>query len=132
MPESRVFSLNPSHVGLADNLVAVWNVLGINFVLIRNIEEALPGTDYDPNGFKGGGTAVTDSPRQNPRFKMVYSCPDPNFVFYSTLASQLRDKKESLKQDLQTAESDVWEHLQHELAAYFRNFGTELHQLRHP
>ena len=53
MPESRVFSLNPSHVGLADNLVAVWNVLGINFVLIRNIEEALPETDYDPNGFKG-------------------------------------------------------------------------------
>lgn len=41
-------------------------------------------------------------------------------TIYSTLASQLRDKKESLKQDLQTAESDVWEYLQNELATIFR------------
>jgi hypothetical protein len=27
MPEACVFSLDPSHVGLADNLVAVWNLL---------------------------------------------------------------------------------------------------------
>lgn len=39
---------------------------------------------------------------------------------YSTLASQLQDKKEKLKQDLQTAERDVWEHLQHELNTIFQ------------
>jgi hypothetical protein len=42
MPESRVFPLDPSHVGLADNLVTVRDVLGIHLVAIRDIEEALP------------------------------------------------------------------------------------------
>ena len=82
MPEPCVFSLDPSHIGLADNLVPVRDVLGIHLVSIRDIEVALPETDHDPNGFKGGGTAVTDSPSQNPRLKMVYGCPNPDFVFF--------------------------------------------------
>ena len=82
MPETGVFSLDPSHIGLADNLVSIGDVLGINLVAIGDIEEALPETDHDPNGFKGGGTVVTDSPRQNAGLEVVYGCPDPDFVFF--------------------------------------------------
>jgi len=82
MPETGVFSLDPSHIGLADNLVSIRDVLGIHLVAIGDIEKALPQADHDPNRCKGGSTVVTDGPRQNPRFKVVYGCPDPNFVFF--------------------------------------------------
>lgn len=49
MPQSCVFSLDPSHVGLADNLVSVWDVLGVDLVSISDIEEALPETGHDPH-----------------------------------------------------------------------------------
>ena len=63
MPEPSVFSLNSSHVGLADNLVPVRDVLGIHLIAIGHIEEALPETNHNPNGFKRRCTVVTDRPR---------------------------------------------------------------------
>ena len=83
MSESCVFSLDPSHVGFANNLVPVWDVLGINLVAIGDVEEALPETHHDPQGLEGCCTTITESPRQNPRFKVVYRCPEPDFVFLS-------------------------------------------------
>jgi hypothetical protein len=34
MSKSRIFSFDTGHVGLADNLVSIWDVLGIHLVLI--------------------------------------------------------------------------------------------------
>jgi hypothetical protein len=42
MSESRVFPFDSRHIGLADNLVPVRDVFGIDFVAIGDIEEALP------------------------------------------------------------------------------------------
>jgi hypothetical protein len=42
MPEPGVFSLNPSHISLADNLVSIRDVLGIHLVAIGDVEKALP------------------------------------------------------------------------------------------
>jgi len=63
MPEPGVLSLDPSHIGLANNLVSIWDVLGVDLVPIGDIKEALPETDHDPYRFKGGCTTVTDGPR---------------------------------------------------------------------
>lgn len=83
MPQSRVFTLNASHVGFANNLVSIWNVAWIDFVSIGDIEEALPSLRHCPDRFEGLGASVSYSPGQNSRLKVVHCCPYPGLVFLS-------------------------------------------------
>lgn len=48
MPQSSIFSLDPRHVGFADNLVPIRNVLRMHLVAIGDIKVALPETDNGP------------------------------------------------------------------------------------
>lgn len=62
MSQPGVLPLDTGHIGLADNLVTVWNELWIDRIAISNIEKALPQPHQLPQGFKGCSAAVTDSP----------------------------------------------------------------------
>ena len=60
--QSGVLTLHSGHVCLADDLIAIGNVMGIHFQPIRDVEEAFPQTDPRPQGFKGLGTRVAHPP----------------------------------------------------------------------
>jgi hypothetical protein len=86
VPQARVFSFDSGHIGLADNLVAVWwspsGMLPIDLPSIRDIEVALPSFDRCPQRLEGGCTRIANDPTENPTLKVIYSCPDPDFVFF--------------------------------------------------
>ena len=46
--QSGVLTVHSGHVGLADDVIAIGNVMGIDFQPIRDVEEALPHTDHRP------------------------------------------------------------------------------------
>ena len=46
--QSCVLTFYSGHIGLADNLIAIWNVLGIDLIAIGYIKEALPKTHHGP------------------------------------------------------------------------------------
>lgn len=60
--QSGVLTLHSGHVCLADDLIAIGNVMGIHFQPIRDVEEAFPQTDHRPQGCKGLGTMVAHHP----------------------------------------------------------------------
>jgi hypothetical protein len=80
MPQASVFSLNTSHVSLADNLVARFNKHWIDFPAIGNIKETLPAFDKTPQTLEGGTTAVAYHPGQNSRLVVIDCGPNPQLV----------------------------------------------------
>lgn len=60
--QSGVLTFHSGHVGLADDLITIRNVLGVDFVSIRHIKEALPETDHCPQRFKRLSTMVANNP----------------------------------------------------------------------
>ena len=58
VPQSGVPTLHSGHVGLADDLTAIGNVIGIDFQPIRDIEEAFPYTDHGPQRPKTTKTVI--------------------------------------------------------------------------
>ena len=82
MAQSNVLPFDPSHVCLADNLVARWNETRIDGPPIGDIEVALPGSDQCPKGLEGFGTVLTEHPAQNSRFEVVNRRPQPISCFF--------------------------------------------------
>ena len=81
MPQAGVFPFDSNHVCLADNLVTLRYKFGISRVAIGDIKEALPPFHQVPQGLKRFATVVTHDPAENASFEVVYSSPQPDFVF---------------------------------------------------
>ena len=62
MSQAGVLAFNPSHIGFADDLVALRNELRINGITIGDPEVAGPVFDPLPQGCKGSRAVVTDDP----------------------------------------------------------------------
>jgi hypothetical protein len=58
MSQSGIFTLNSSHVGLADNLILCVDEHFVDTVTIGNPEIALPNFNHCPQGFKGFTTPI--------------------------------------------------------------------------
>lgn len=82
MPKSIILAFDSGHISLADDLVASRNKFWIDGPPVSDIKEAVPGCHNRPQGFKRFST-IADDPPQDPSFKMVYSGPNPDFVFLS-------------------------------------------------
>ena len=75
VPQSSVFPFDANHVSFAYNLVTIRNKLGIGWVAIRDIKEALPQLHEIPQGLKRFATMVTHDPPENSSFEGVYGSP---------------------------------------------------------
>jgi hypothetical protein len=80
MPQTSILSLNPRHVGLADNLITLLNEHWIYLPAIGNIKETLPAFDKTPQTLEGGTTAVAYHPGQNSRLVVIDCGPNPQLV----------------------------------------------------
>ena len=82
MSQSGILAFDSSHIGLADNLIAIGNELGINLETIGDIEKTLPETHHRPQGLKGIGTMVPYDPAEDTGLEVVNGSPNPEFVFF--------------------------------------------------
>ena len=82
MTKSIILAFDSGHISLADDLVASRNKFWIDGPPVSDIKEAVPGCHNRPQGFKRFSTMIADDPPQDPSFKMVYSGPNPDFVFF--------------------------------------------------
>lgn len=80
MPQSGVLAFYSSHVGFANNLIALRNELRINLETIRDIEKALPETHPCPQGLKRIRTMVSYEPSEDGGFEVINGGPTPDFV----------------------------------------------------
>jgi hypothetical protein len=80
MAQTSVFTLNTSHIDLADNLVSLLDEHGIYLPTIGDIKETVPALDNSPQPPKGGGTTVADYPRQEPSLLVIDGSPNPELV----------------------------------------------------
>lgn len=77
-----ILSFYSGHIGFADNLVAIWNVLGVDLEAISHIEIALPeASDYSQR-LERFNAMVTDNLADGTGFKLVNppSISSPLFV----------------------------------------------------
>ena len=81
MSQSRVFALNPCHIGLTNDVLTFGDVTGVDLPAIRKVEIAMPHMDHCPSRFKGLHTAVTGDPPEDAGTEVIDSCPKPEFVF---------------------------------------------------
>ena len=82
MPEPCILSFYPRHVCLANNLIAVWNVLRIDLVSIGDVEKTLPEAGDQPERLKCLSTMVTDDPAKDTGFEVINDGPYPDFIFF--------------------------------------------------
>lgn len=70
------------YICLTNNMVARINKLRVHFPSICDIEVALPGGDKFPQTLKCFCTMVTQNPTKNSLTKVIYCCPQPDFIFF--------------------------------------------------
>ncbi len=63
-------------------MVNIINEALINFVPISDIEIAMPAMNNPPQDLEGLGRAIAQHPSKDTWTEMVYSSPQPDFVFF--------------------------------------------------
>ncbi len=73
---------NPCHVSFADDVVSWFDKTRVNLPSVSYIKLALPKSNNVPQRLKCFCAVVSQYPSENVFMKMIYCCPQPNFVFF--------------------------------------------------